>query len=262
VTVALTCIEKQRISYQAISLTHFADTAEPQIAAGSLCEIGGALYEFAANESITDWAAIAVSSAVYIKLVAAGASVTAAFTTTAPTWNTTLQGWYSGTDRYIGGLYKDAGGNYTKKWFYEEKQGLWLKRYGDGTIELLGAVTIAGALTLAGALSGVTSLTMAGALSGVTSLTMAGALSGVTSLGMLWSLGAGSQAVASPTPYYPPAGLYLLAQLPANAQVYINAGGWKLSHTAGQGGVIVADGTNVYFWSTAGSVTFNWLKLA
>lgn len=103
------------MSFAALSLTHFADALEPQIAAGSLCEIGGALYEFAANESITGWAGIAVSSAVYIKLVAAGASVTAAFTTTAPTWNTTLHGWYSGTDRYIGGLYKDAGGNYIRK---------------------------------------------------------------------------------------------------------------------------------------------------
>ncbi|MEN6333794.1 MAG: hypothetical protein ABFE01_05995, partial [Phycisphaerales bacterium] len=89
VTVAASCIEKQRLGYQAISLTNFAsDTDEPQIAAGSKVEIGDALFEFSGNESITGWAGIANSSDVYIHLTVSGSSVTASFSTTAPTWDT------------------------------------------------------------------------------------------------------------------------------------------------------------------------------
>lgn len=108
-------IEAQRLGYQAISLTHYDDNLEPQICAGSVCEIGGALFEFPALESITGWSGIAVRSDVYIKLTVAGTSVTASFTTTAPTWDTAKQGWYSGAERYVFYLYKNASGNYTQK---------------------------------------------------------------------------------------------------------------------------------------------------
>lgn len=119
VEVAINQIEKQRLGYQAISLTNFDNDLEPQIAAGSKVEIGGALFEFTAPESITGWAGIGASNNVYIKLVVAGTAVTAEFTTAAPTWSTSKQGWYVGLDRYIGGLYKDAGGNYTAKYLYD-----------------------------------------------------------------------------------------------------------------------------------------------
>ncbi len=108
-------IERQRLGYQAISLTEYDTTLEPKICAGSKVEIAGALYEFAALESITGWGAIAVSSDVYIKLVVAVEAVTAEFTTTAPTWSTSKQGWYDGLDRYVFRLYKDAAGNYVQK---------------------------------------------------------------------------------------------------------------------------------------------------
>jgi hypothetical protein len=139
---------------------------EPQIAAGSLCEIGGALYEFASLESITGLSGIANSSQIYTRLTVSGASVTASGTITAPTWSDSKQGFYTGSDRVIGGMYKDASGNYTKKWFYEEKQGFWLKRYGDGTIEVLGAVTLTGGVTGAVAASGAISGASA-AISGI-----------------------------------------------------------------------------------------------
>ena len=111
-------ITAQRLGYQAISLSHMSDTSEPKIAAGSKIEIGSALFEFTAEESITGWAGIAVSSSVYIKLVVAGAAVTAEFTTTAPAWDATLQGWYDGSDRYVAGLIKDSAGNYRHKWIF------------------------------------------------------------------------------------------------------------------------------------------------
>lgn len=137
ITVAASCIEGQRLGYQAISLTEFAsDTLECQIAAGSKVEIEGALFSFNSNENITGWSGIAVSNNVYIKLTVSGASATASFTTTAPTWSTSKQGWYDGSDRYIGGLYKDASGNYARKWLYEEKQIASIKRYGNGAVAI------------------------------------------------------------------------------------------------------------------------------
>lgn len=121
VTVYTDQIAAQRIGYQAISLTHFGDTAEPQIAQGSEVEIGGALFEAAANESISGWAGISNDTKAYIKLVVSGATATAEFTDTAPSWDTEKQGWYAGDDRYIAKLYKDGSGNYTKKELLEEQ---------------------------------------------------------------------------------------------------------------------------------------------
>jgi len=150
VTVAANQIDKQRLGYQAISLTNFAsDTDEPQIAAGSKVEIGGALFDADANESITGWAGIANSSDVYIHLTVSGSSVTASFSTTAPTWDTAKQGWYSGSVRVIGGLYKDGSGNYARKWLYEEKQVASVKRYGNGAVDLGDDLTVTGDLSCA-----------------------------------------------------------------------------------------------------------------
>jgi hypothetical protein len=141
ITVYVNQVIAQRLGWQSLSFTHFSDTSEPLLAAGSKVEIGGALYEFTADESITGWSGISVSSNVYVKLTVSGASVTAAFTTTAPTWDTAKQGWYSGSDRYVGGLYKDSGGNYTLKWVYEIDAGgvAWCKRYGSGLISAASA---------------------------------------------------------------------------------------------------------------------------
>jgi hypothetical protein len=144
VTVAATCIEKQRRGYQAISLTHFADLLEPEISIGSTVEIGDALFEADANLAITGWGGIAVSSDVYIKLAVAGAAITAAFTITAPTWSASKQGWYNvaETERYIGGLYKDASGDYTEKYLYRQNSGGTPapKEYGNGRIEAYGGI--------------------------------------------------------------------------------------------------------------------------
>ena len=134
VTIALSALEKQRLGYQAISLTEYDSDLEPEIAAGSKIEISGALFEFAAPESITGWAGIALSTDAWIKLVVTGATVAAEFTDVAPTWDTAKQGWYDGLDRYIGGLYKDGSGDYTLKYLYHFVGNSNLKIFGDGTI--------------------------------------------------------------------------------------------------------------------------------
>lgn len=112
------CVDKQRLGYPGVSLTHMSDSAEPRIAAGSKVEIGGALYQFSADETGTGWAGIGASNTVYILVTPSGTTCAWSYTTTAPTWSTSKQGFYIASDRVIGGLYKDAGGNYTAKWLY------------------------------------------------------------------------------------------------------------------------------------------------
>lgn len=96
-------LEDSYKGYNGVSLTNFAATTEPQIALGSVIEIGGSILKAAANESITGWAGIGDGNDVYIYVDTAGA---ASFSTTAPTWDTSKQGYYNGTDRAVAGVYK------------------------------------------------------------------------------------------------------------------------------------------------------------
>lgn len=127
-------VESQRIGHQAISLTNFDNALEPAIAQGSVCEVGAALYEADADEPIAGLAAIAADNQVYIMLTVAGAAVTASGTIVAPTWDDSKQGFYSGAARAIGGLYKDAAGDYVNKWLYEFIGVAPIKLFGDGTV--------------------------------------------------------------------------------------------------------------------------------
>jgi len=145
-------LQKQRLGYQGVSLTNFDNDNESQIAAGSKVEVGGALFEFAAPESITGWAGIGNNNDVYIKLTVAGVSITASFTTTPSTWSTSKQGFYDALERYIGGLYKDAGGNYTKKYLYGKffENNPNVRFYGDGDVELLDDLTVGDVISAGG----------------------------------------------------------------------------------------------------------------
>lgn len=140
-------VEKQRTGYQSISLTNFGNDNEPEIAAGSICEIGGSVAKFDINEAITGWGVIGNDNDVYIKLVPAAPLVTAEFTTVAPTWSDAKQGWYgagaSATHRYIGGLYKNAGGNYTNKYVFASlnQNSKEIKVFANGRMEIPGLRT-------------------------------------------------------------------------------------------------------------------------
>jgi len=114
-TVMLT-LDKTFKGQHQVSLTNYDTTAESQVAAGSVIEIGGALYKFDSNESITGSPS---DGTVYIMAVPAGDSVTCAYTNTAPTWSDSKQGWY-GTgatvnNRYLEFKLKKTGGDWTEK---------------------------------------------------------------------------------------------------------------------------------------------------
>ena len=115
VQIAASQIDKGRLGYAAVSLTHFSDTVEPSIASGSKIEIGGALYEFTADETGTGWGGIGTDNTVFLLLTPSGSSVSWSYTTTPPAWSASKQAWYSGSNRVFGLLYKDASGNYEMK---------------------------------------------------------------------------------------------------------------------------------------------------
>lgn len=143
VEVVANAIEKQRLGYTGLSLTEYDADNEPQIAAGSKVEIAGALFEFTADESISGWGGIGNNNDVYIKLVVSGTAITAEFTTTAPTWSTSNQGWYgtggAALHRYVAWLRKDGSGNYTAKRLLKDRDALlrtrrWIFTSGSGAV--------------------------------------------------------------------------------------------------------------------------------
>ncbi len=126
------------LGFQAVSLTDFSASTVSAIAAGSKVEVAGAFFSFDSDETInaSSWTAIATASDVYIVLTPSGTAgsqiITAAYTTTAPTWSTSKQGWYASAasvSRYIGGMYKNGTASYTKKYCHQAYQDgdIWIE---------------------------------------------------------------------------------------------------------------------------------------
>lgn len=114
-------VEYARKGKLGLSLTNYDNNNLPQIASGSWAEVAGSIYQWSANDSISGTPSSGNIN--YIKLVPGGsgdsAYVTPTWTTSAPTWSDTYQGWYDGTSRYVAGCYYD-GTNYTGKWVYRK----------------------------------------------------------------------------------------------------------------------------------------------
>lgn len=112
-----------------LSLTHWDDTTVPAIAAGSIAECDGDLYEFEAEEAISTTdpitSATVADGIVYVMLIPAAGAVTAAFTATPPVWDALLYGWYcaeSGFEncRYVAGCTK-ASAAYSGKGYFNNR---------------------------------------------------------------------------------------------------------------------------------------------
>ena len=117
-TALMASADAQRIGFCALSLTEYATTSEPAIAAGSKIECNGALFGFDTELAITGSPA---DGEVYIIVKPDGSSITAEYTTTAPTYSATKFGWYGTGDnanyRYVGSLILDAA-EYRNKYVY------------------------------------------------------------------------------------------------------------------------------------------------
>jgi hypothetical protein len=113
------------IGLHTVSLTNYKTTTAPTIAAGSYVEVGGALYGFSSAETITGSPS---DGATYIIIIPAGATCTAQYTNTAPTWSDAKQGYYgtggAATYRYLNYIMVKSGSNYTK----------YIKTYDDAIV--------------------------------------------------------------------------------------------------------------------------------
>lgn len=87
--------------YDGISLTEWEDanTDKPEIAAGSVIEIDGAIAKFTAQTALTDEGGLA-DGWCYIKFAVSGSDVVPTLTNTFGTWDTAKQGFYDSGDRY------------------------------------------------------------------------------------------------------------------------------------------------------------------
>ncbi len=143
ITVAVTQVNEQRRGYQNITLTEWTSTNEPAINEGGRVEIQNALYKFPANEDIdasNNWAGFGNDTQIYgyYLVGGGGATVTCELTTTAPTWQEEFGAWYdtaTDTNRFWGGIYKNAGGNYADKFLYDGRNFI----YSDNFIKMTSA---------------------------------------------------------------------------------------------------------------------------
>jgi len=124
--------------FQAVSLTEYATSAAAAIAAGSVVEIAGAFFTFSGDEAIeaSTWTSIVTGNTAYIALTAAGTAgsqtVTAQYTSTAPTWRDDFQGWYASAAssvRVIGSVYKAEATNYARKYLIDATQQDYSRNY-------------------------------------------------------------------------------------------------------------------------------------
>jgi len=112
------------LGYQAISLSEMDSSAATVIKAGSKVEIASAFFTFTTDSTpqATTFAAIGNGETAYITLTPAGTAgsqtLTARWSSDAPTWSDSKQGWYDSTSgsviRYVGSVYRDSG-NYLGK---------------------------------------------------------------------------------------------------------------------------------------------------
>ena len=111
----MTTLDLDRRGKGSVTLTEMTTTTVPKIAAGSWIEVGGAVYEFTADETLSGSPS---DGHVYIYIVPGTTTCTAVMTNTAPTWRDAKQGWYgtagAATYRYITILIIKSGASYMK----------------------------------------------------------------------------------------------------------------------------------------------------
>lgn len=124
IATSVTIINSGLIGYNGISLTDITASTVSAIASGSAIEIAGAFFKADSDVTInaSSWTAITTASNVYIALTPSGTAgsqiITASYTSDAPVWSTSKQGWYASAVsniRIIGGLYKTSATKYDFK---------------------------------------------------------------------------------------------------------------------------------------------------
>jgi len=106
------------LSIPIFSLTNWdSSTTKPEIAEGSIIEVGGSLYQADADTALTDEGGL-IDGTVHIKLVPAGGGASVVPTLTndvIPAWDAVKAGWYDGTDKFLPFEMDKASAVYTNK---------------------------------------------------------------------------------------------------------------------------------------------------
>ncbi len=228
-TAMMDTLDRQRITFHALSLTNYDNTSLPAIAAGSHEEVAGTLFKFAGEEAITGWAGIGNDTAAYIKLVPAGTdpdTVTAEFTDISPTWSDAKQGYYgtggNANHKYVAGLYKVDAATYSKKRLYKSGPAPNVR-----TDEVFDEAITSAKIGFA-------------------------------------DLTDGLKEMASTEEWTPPKGIYTYVVRDSTTTlmaIYANAA-WRNSNTGMDAGMFMTDGSNVKFIQTVGTTgSIYYLKL-
>lgn len=100
--------------FLAIVLTNYTGTGQPAIAAGGRADINGLIYYSSSEVAITG--STSNSTWYEILLTPSGSTFTTSFIAIGTgAWSDSKQGLYSGNNRVIGCVYKDASGNFVSK---------------------------------------------------------------------------------------------------------------------------------------------------
>jgi hypothetical protein len=97
-------VDVQRRTYDAVTLNNWTsgDTSAPTIAVGSVIEINGSVFEVQTSAITIGSVPGGATDDLYIKLtVTGGTTVTADWSTTAPTWDAAKGGWFDGTNKVL-----------------------------------------------------------------------------------------------------------------------------------------------------------------
>jgi len=126
-------------------------TTKPQIAEGSIIEVGGSFYQADADTALTDEGGL-TNGTVHIKLVPAGggASVVPTLTNDSiPAWDAVKGGWYDSDDKFLTFEMVKTSAVYTEKseWTNQNKN---IKTFIDGSMFLAKDLLLNGSLTVIG----------------------------------------------------------------------------------------------------------------
>jgi hypothetical protein len=92
--------------FMSIWLTNMNNSSAPQIAAGSQVEVGGKVYTFSTNKTVSGTPA---NNAVnYLYAVVDDGTVNFNYATTPPSWNASKGGWYNGNNRAVARLFSTS----------------------------------------------------------------------------------------------------------------------------------------------------------
>lgn len=124
IPTSVTIINSGLIGYQGISLTDFTLSSASLIASGSAVEIAGAFFKASTDitPNASSWTSVITATTAYLELTPSGTAgsqvLTAAWSSTIPTWSTSKQGWYASAgsnSRTIASAYKNSNTSYSVK---------------------------------------------------------------------------------------------------------------------------------------------------